>query len=492
VTECYGDLAPHIFAVETGLSSDPAMNWRLSMLDRYRLVSNSDAHSPGKLGREATAFDGEMDYFAIRRALETGAGYAGTVEFFPEEGKYHLDGHRKCASRLTPRETLANEGRCPVCGERVTVGVLHRVEMLADRTEEETKPPPTAGRAENLVPLPEVLAEINGTGAASKAVERSYDRLIATLGPELSILDAVPVEDISRVSSSLLAEAIARLRAGRVIREAGYDGEYGVIRLFEERELRDLRAGGAVLFAADEQQQPASKKSIARAASSNPPLEGEGRIAEGDPGWGDGSRSDFQKDHPLPAPLRGADLPPPGGGEESGLLAGLDDEQRAAAQIVEGPLMILAGPGSGKTRTLTFRIAHLVKERGVDPAACLAVTFTRRAAGEMRARLAELIPDTAARVAVHTFHSLGLTILRAHPSAAALTPGFRIIGEAQRKALLAEALAVPERKAERLLRAISKAKRTQAAPPADVAGAMRAYRDSLRKHNAVDFDDLVA
>src|SRR5499427_2274277 len=256
IGECYGDLAPQIFAVETGLSSDPAMNWRLSMLDRYRLVSNSDAHSPGKLGREATAFDGEMDYFAIRRALETGAGYAGTVEFFPEEGKYHLDGHRKCASRLTPRETLANEGRCPVCGERVTVGVLHRVEMLADRSEEETKPPPTAGRAENLVPLPEVLAEINGTGAASKAVERSYDRLIATLGPELAILDAVPVENISRASSSLLAEAITRLRAGRVICEAGYGGEYGVIRLFEERELRDLRAGGAVLFAADEQSSP--------------------------------------------------------------------------------------------------------------------------------------------------------------------------------------------------------------------------------------------
>src|SRR5580700_4659258 len=148
IVECYGDLAPHIFAVETGLSSDPAMNWRLSFLDRYRLVSNSDAHSPGKLGREATAFDGEMDYFAIKSALETGAGYAGTVEFFPEEGKYHLDGHRKCAARLTPRETLANGGRCAVCGEPVTVGVLHRVEMLADRSEAEAVPPPTAGKAE--------------------------------------------------------------------------------------------------------------------------------------------------------------------------------------------------------------------------------------------------------------------------------------------------------------------------------------------------------
>ncbi|MBV8754918.1 MAG: UvrD-helicase domain-containing protein [Hyphomicrobiales bacterium] len=473
ITECYGDLAPHIFAVETGLSSDPAMNWRLSMLDRYRLVSNSDAHSPGKLGREATAFDGEMDYFAIKHALETGAGYAGTVEFFPEEGKYHLDGHRKCVARLTPRETLANDGRCPVCGERVTVGVLHRVEMLADRSEEEAKPPPSAGKAENLVPLPEVLAEINGTGAASKAVERSYDRLVASLGPELAILDGVRIENISRASSSLLAEAITRLRAGRVIREAGYDGEYGVIRLFEERELHDLRAGGAALFATEEVSLPlpacgersAAKRPVEGAYPSAVP-------AENPP-------------HPDP-------LPASGEREPASLLTGLDDEQRAAAQSAEGALMIIAGPGSGKTRTLTFRIAHLVKERGVDPADCLAVTFTRRAAGEMRARLAELIPDAAARVAVHTFHSLGLAILRADPGAAGLNPGFRIIGEAERKAVLAETLAAPERKAERLLRAISKAKRTQAAPPADIAGPMHAYRGSLSEKNAVDFDDLVA
>ncbi len=488
IAECYRDLSPQIFAVETGLSSDPAMNWRLSMLDRYRLVSNSDAHSPGKLGREATAFDGDMDYFAIRRALETGTGYAGTVEFFPEEGKYHLDGHRKCAARLTPRETLANDGRCPVCGERVTVGVLHRVEMLADRTEQQALPPATAGKAENLVPLPEVLAEINATGAASKAVERSYDRLIATLGPELAILDAVPVEDISRASSALLAEAITRLRAGQVIREAGYDGEYGVIRLFEARELRDLRAGGAVLFEIEDTQIQSISQKEAPSSRSPSPQRGEGR-GEGVPAPSSGQ----EPPHPGSARERAEpDLSPPGRGEESGVLAGLDDEQRAAALIAAGPLMILASPGSGKTRTLTFRIAHLIAERGVDPAHCLAVTFTRRAAGEMRARLAELVPDAAAGVAVHTFHSLGLAILRDNPGAAGLNPGFRVVGEAERKALLTEALVVPERKAERLLRAISKAQRSAAAAPADIAAATRAYRHALTTKNAVDFDDLVA
>jgi uncharacterized protein (TIGR00375 family) len=491
IVECYGDLAPHIFAVETGLSSDPAMNWRLSFLDRYRLVSNSDAHSPGKLGREATAFDGEMDYFAIKRALETGAGYAGTVEFFPEEGKYHLDGHRKCAARLTPRETLANGGRCPVCGEPVTVGVLHRVEMLADRSEQEATPPPTAGKAENLVPLPEVLAEINGSGAASKTVERNYDRLIATLGPELSILDAVPVEDISRADSSLLAEAIARLRAGQVIREAGYDGEYGVIRLFEDRELKRLRAGGGALFDAEERQAQSSNKQKEPPTHSPSPRRGEGRgegvtkVAE-DPGAPSPGKPQ--------ASLRLSNLSPPGEGEESVLtiLSGLDDEQWAAARIIDGPLMILAGPGSGKTRTLTFRIAHLVAERGVDPANCLAVTFTRRAAGEMRARLAELVPAAAGAVAVHTFHSLGLAILRENPGAAGLHRGFRVAEEAERLALLAETLAVPTGKAARLLRAISKAKRTPAAPPAEIAGALAAYRQALATRDAVDFDDLVA
>src|SRR5262249_55361743 len=184
ILECYGDLSSHIFAVETGLSSDPPMNWRLSRLDRYRLVSNSDAHSPGKLGREATTFETDLDYFAVRRALETGDGYVGTVEFFPEEGKYHLDGHRKCGVRLTPQETRAHDHRCPVCGQPTTIGVLHRVEALADRSENETTPPATAGDVRNLVSLPEILSELIASGPSSKAVERSYDRLLAALGSE--------------------------------------------------------------------------------------------------------------------------------------------------------------------------------------------------------------------------------------------------------------------------------------------------------------------
>jgi uncharacterized protein (TIGR00375 family) len=174
IAECYGDLADHIFAVETGLSSDPSMNWRVSSLDRYRLVSNSDAHSPIKLGREATAFSTELDYFAVKRALETGEGFTGTVEFFPDEGKYHLDGHRKCEVCLEPEETRRGDGRCPKCGEPLTIGVLHRVNDLADRRPLDVRPPAKAGEVTHLVPLHEVLAEIVGTSPKSKRVERCY------------------------------------------------------------------------------------------------------------------------------------------------------------------------------------------------------------------------------------------------------------------------------------------------------------------------------
>ena len=249
IDDCYGDLAPHIFAVETGLSSDPPMNWRVSSLDRFRLVSNSDAHSPEKLGREVCVFDTELDYFALRRALETGQGYEGTLEFFPEEGKYHLDGHRNCHVRLSPGETRAHEGRCPACGKPLTVGVMHRVEDLADRPEE-AAPPETAGTMQSLVPLPEILSEIHQVGPKSKRVAQHYESLLGQLGPELQLLNTLPLEDIAPAASSLVTEAVSRLRKQEVIRHAGYDGVYGTIRLFQDVELRQYTRG-ASLFRED-------------------------------------------------------------------------------------------------------------------------------------------------------------------------------------------------------------------------------------------------
>ncbi|GGK96019.1 hypothetical protein Ppa06_64130 [Planomonospora parontospora subsp. parontospora] len=228
VEECYGDLSGHVFALETGLSSDPAMTRRVSGLDRHRLVSHSDAHSPPRIGRETTVFETDLDYFAVLRALRTGDGYAGTVEFFPEEGRYHLDGHRRCGVRMEPRETREHGGVCPVCGKRLTIGVLSRIEELADRPQDAL--PRDASGFRSLVPLPEIVGEVLGVGPQSKKVLREMDALTAALGPELAVLEDVPVGDIA-AHSPPLAEAVDRLRRGEVFRDAGYDGEYGVIRV---------------------------------------------------------------------------------------------------------------------------------------------------------------------------------------------------------------------------------------------------------------------
>ena len=235
IEECYGDLAPHIFAVETGLSSDPPMNWRLSILDRYTLVSNSDAHSPPKLGREACAFETDMDYFGIRRALETREGYAGTVEFFPEEAKYHMDGHRNCGVRQTPDTTRATDNNCPACGKAVTVGVLNRLDSLADRPVGFVPDDPMTYR--NLIPLPEVISEIRGVGVQSKRVQRAWHELIGKVGSEMFILSEAEPHGLSRAGEPLVAEAVQRMRNGEVIRESGYDGEYGVVHVFSPGEL---------------------------------------------------------------------------------------------------------------------------------------------------------------------------------------------------------------------------------------------------------------
>lgn len=237
IEDCYGDLADNIFAVETGLSSDPEMNWRVSSLDKYRLVSNSDAHSPSKLAREATIFNTNPDYTSIVKALKTGKGYVGTVEFFPEEGKYHEDGHRKCNICLSPEETKKLNGICPVCDKPLTIGVLNRVNELTDKKEAVITPPSTAGKVINLVPLQEILSEIMQVGVSSKSVTFEYENLIKKLGSELSILNEIPVEEISKTHSPLLAEGISRLREGKVIKHPGFDGEYGTIKLFDKNEL---------------------------------------------------------------------------------------------------------------------------------------------------------------------------------------------------------------------------------------------------------------
>lgn len=232
VEECFEELAPYIHALETGLSSDPAMNWRISKLDRYQLVSNSDAHSPSKLGREANLLDIDCSYEGLYRAIQTGEGLEGTVEFFPEEGKYHFDGHRKCGVSLSPVEAERLGEICPVCGKKLTMGVDHRVEQLADRAEGFVKK--DGKKYESLVPLPEVISACMGYSTASKKVQGCFEQMIQTLGTEFDILRNVPSEDIKSCAGERIAEGIENVRTGNVKRIPGYDGEYGKIELFDE------------------------------------------------------------------------------------------------------------------------------------------------------------------------------------------------------------------------------------------------------------------
>lgn len=243
--ECFEDLTSHIFAVETGLSSDPAMNWRCSMLDGITLISNSDAHSLGKLGREANVFqfaDGEViTYDAIMNILREGnrEKFLYTIEFFPEEGKYHLDGHADCRFSCTPDACKKYGGRCPTCKKPLTIGVMHRVAELADRSEEVGK---RAGRVpyRSMVPLPEILADTLEAGVAAKSVRSLYDRMIQRIGNEFFILLHADLPAIAAVAGGPVAEAIRRVREGRVTVVPGYDGIFGVVKVFEEDEDRGV------------------------------------------------------------------------------------------------------------------------------------------------------------------------------------------------------------------------------------------------------------
>ena len=459
VASCYADLSDHIFAIETGLSSDPEMNWRVSSLDEYRLVSNSDAHSPPMLGREATVFDGalpDVDYYGIKRALEGDGGFGGTVEFFPEEGKYHLDGHRACGVRTSPEETRAAGGRCPVCGKKPTIGVQHRVDALADR-EAGYKVPGAAGY-KSFVPLPEILGEIAGVGPKSKSVAAQVSAMVERFGPELGILGDVPLDELAGKAPSIAVEAIARLRRGEVRREAGYDGVYGVIRLFDPTELT-----GAALFDI-----PKVRKARPQAPGPAAPT----------------------------APVHG------GVGEEPGqrakpASAGLDPDQQAIVDHDGGPLLVVAGPGAGKTRVLVSSLARRLRG-GTDPERCLAVTFTRRARDELSERLGVLAGEGAEQVAVATFHGLGLLILREQCKRLGLDAGLKVADEPTRRVVLRQlsggsGLSALATKIAAAKRSLAVAAATAAPPETDMetAALLAAYDARLRERGLVDVDDLI-
>jgi len=469
VEDCFADLTPHVFAVETGLSSDPPMNWRLQQLDRFVLVSNSDAHSPPKLAREANLFDTELSYPGIFNAMkdQNNSGFLGTIEFFPEEGKYHYDGHRLCKTRLHPRETQANQGDCPVCGKPVTVGVMARVEELADRPAGEKSP--RARPYENLVPLPEIIGEAKNQKPATKGVEEIFQRLLAGLGNELFIIREAPLENIERIAGGVVAEGVRRVRAGEVKIAAGYDGEYGTIHLFTPEERERLSTQVSLLDPGPDRKEKNDKTKNGKLI-----------YRENTPANLPAVREEAKASYETPKPLL----------QQAGAL---NPSQQQAVRHGRSHLLIVAGPGTGKTHTLTHRMAYVI-ENFAKPEEVLAITFTNKAAEEMRQRALKIAGTLAAKTTIGTFHAFCLGVLREHHEQAGLPPDFEIIGEEEQRDTAKELW--PEKSAaarDRLLDEISRLKAggKTSEPDHETLAAREVYDSALRKNGRLDFDDLL-
>ena len=232
--ECFEDYTKYIYAIETGLSADPEMLWRIPDGRRVALISNSDAHSPQKLAREANIFDTGIDYFEIIEAIKSKdpKKFLYTIEFFPAEGKYHFDGHRACNASFSPQESKRYNGNCPVCGRELTIGVVNRIEELADRPE--GYKPPGAIPFKHFVPLQEIIADALKVMTASKQVQMEYDNLVKNFGSEFAVLLGPSRADLEKVSLPEIAEGVIRVREGRVSVIPGYDGVFGKIKIFDD------------------------------------------------------------------------------------------------------------------------------------------------------------------------------------------------------------------------------------------------------------------
>ncbi len=459
--ECFEEHVGHIYALETGLSSDPPMNWRVSGLDRYLLMSNSDAHSPQKLAREANLFTVAPTYPDLSRAIRTQNGCAGTIEFFPQEGKYHLDGHRKCGLRLTPEESRSLQGLCPTCHKPLTLGVMHRVVELADRPVDSSAP--GSKPFESLIALPIILGEVLESGPATKKVQRLYFQLLEKLGPELEILRRAPLTDVAREGGELLAHTLDKMRRGEVHIASGYDGVFGEISFLSPEERRRFVGQGAFWVTPTP---PAQKAHVVSVAPSTTPVARPPQAPAG---------PSHQGDDPL--------------------FAGLNPAQRTAVVHQGPPLIVQAGPGTGKTRALTHRLAYLLKRRGVAPDTILALTFTRQAAGEMASRVKELLPGFPGLddLTLGTFHALGLRFLGEQGLAR------EVADEARRRALLKEVARGFSLPLNQLDRQISRCKQTLQEPEdlqhqgdSLLALAFTAYETALKREGLWDFEDLLA
>ena len=493
IDECFEDLTPHVFAVETGLSSDPAMNCRISSLDRFTLISNSDAHSAHKMGREANLFDTDLSYFAILSAIRSGHPdkFLGTVEFYPEEGKYHLDGHRKCNIRFQPVDSIRHQGKCPKCGKPLTLGVLYRVSELADRPENYR--PVRRPAFYNLIPLTEVLSEILGFGPETKRVLKSYNHLLNRFGPEFDILMDRDIQELETSGVPLLGEAIKRMRLGRLDLSPGYDGVFGRIKLFEPGERAQMLGQSSLFTTGRSSEFPltsgrtASKSVLEKKAWKIKPA---ATVVEEDKVKASNS---YPKVELNQKPINAT-------------LENLNPEQQRAVAIDKGPAIIVAGPGTGKTFTLTRRIAFLIFQKQVPPERILAVTFTNKAAEEMRRRLKKILEAAVTLPTVATFHAFCASLQREIRDESNPT----IVDDVEKSQWMDRALKMAlkeggpiNRPVREIVAAVAAAKQNLVSPEETcrkgdnspltrtVAAVYRNYQALLSLQNRCDYEDLI-
>lgn len=471
--ECFEDLTQYIHAVETGLSSDPPMNWLCSILDRFTLLSNSDAHSPEKLGRNANIFDTDLSYGAIVNAIKTGdpKRCLGTIDLFPQEGKYHFDGHRKCNIVWSPLETFQNNGLCPKCGKTVTIGVMNRVAQVSDREdplERENRLP-----FYSLIPLKEILSEITGSGEKSKKVDRLYHKILGNDISELELLLDTPIPEIERIADPIFTEAIRRMRNRQVHIREGFDGEFGKMRLFEEGEMELFRPEPSLfdipVSLKDQNPRPLINFDLKKYRKLYPPNQFNVMVREEPEGYPTLSK----------------------------LTKGLNAEQREAAKHFTGAALIIAGPGSGKTHTLACRMAHLIEGKQIAPENILGVTFTNKASGEMKKRITGILrnPELDSRLRIFTFHGFGYFILREQVRKTGRNNPFFIMDDDDKNKILKSLVKKDARRIKKISDEITRIKQTAKSPDdiqdKELLEIFSNYAKILQESNAFDLDDLI-
>ena len=466
IQACYRDLEKHIHAVETGLSTDAPMHWMCSFLDDYTLISNSDAHSPQKLGRNANIFDTDLSYPAICKAIVSGdpQKFLGTIDMYPQEGKYHYDGHRKCGIRWNPVQTLEHDKVCPKCSKKVTVGVMNRVVELSDRTNLEERP--NRLPYYSIIPLKEILSEIEDVGPKTKTVARAYKPLIENLGNESDILLNIPVKTIRKKSNPILAEAIQRMRDRKVFIKEGFDGQYGEITVFQPGEIDRLKSGNSIF------QDKVKEKDINYKSEKllNFSLARYRELEKEKKERGSSDSADSKKKQ-------------------------LNEEQKMAVEYCDSDSLILAGPGTGKTFTLVHKIAYLIQNKGIDGENILAITFTNKAADEISLRINQLIDNKHRIAPATTFHRFGLRIIQDNPEYFNITnDNFNILDKADAKFILNKILDINNKQANHLLQVFSKIKQnitSLSSLEPDSRKFFQAYETYLSENNLFDINDLL-